>query len=97
MQWEERFLLTQFLIIYAMCALQLPPGVIALMGKRRRSFLWCGNDAPSGAQSLVAWEKVCRSRENGGLGVKDLSLMNVCLPLKLLHRLFVADDSAWAI
>jgi hypothetical protein len=46
---------------------------------------------------VCAWEKVCWSRENGGLGVKDLSLMNVCLLLKLLHRLFVADDSAWAI
>jgi hypothetical protein len=23
---------------------------------RRRSFLWCGNDAPTGSQSLVAWK-----------------------------------------
>lgn len=82
-------------LIYAMRALSLPPGVIAQMDKRRLSFLWCGNDAPSGAQSLVAWERVCWSKDNGRLGVRDLNLMNVCLLVKLLHRLFVADDSAW--
>jgi hypothetical protein len=50
----------------------------------------------NGAQSLVAWPRVCWTRENGGLGIKDLGLLNVCLLLKLLHRLHVAEDSAWA-
>jgi hypothetical protein len=69
-------------------------------------WLWCPHNveepfygkvtAQSGAQSLVAWEKVCWTKENGGLGIKDLSLMNICLLLKLLHRLHTAVDSAWA-
>jgi hypothetical protein len=50
----------------------------------------------TGSQSFVAWERVCRTRDHGGLGIKDLSLMNVCLLLKLIHRLHVAEDSAWA-
>jgi hypothetical protein len=65
-------------LIYAMCALPLPPGIISQMDQRRR------------------WERVCWNRDHGGLGIKDLSLMNVCLLLKLIHRLHVAEDSAWA-
>jgi hypothetical protein len=84
-------------LIYAMCALPIPPGVIAQVNQRRRAFLWNGDRTLSGAQSLVAWERVCWTRENGGLGIKDLGLMNVCLLLKLLHRLHIAEDSAWTV
>lgn len=41
-------------LIYVMCALSLPPGIIAQMDQRRRAFLWCGEGTMSGAQSLVA-------------------------------------------
>lgn len=76
--------------------MQIPLGTITWMDRRRRSFLWSGDQTVFGANSLVAWEKVCWLRDHGGLGIKVLSLMNVCLMLKLLHRLHVADDSAWA-
>lgn len=83
-------------LIYAMCALQIPPGIVAQMDQRHRAFLWNGDRTVSGAQSLIAWEKVCWTKDNGGLGIKDLSLMNICLLLKLLHRLHTAVDSDWA-
>jgi hypothetical protein len=82
--------------LISMCALPLPVGVIAQMDQHRRSFLWSGEGTMTGAQSLVAWERVCWSKDHGGLGIRDLGLFNVCLLLKLLHRLFVAEDSAWA-
>ena len=59
----------------------------------RRSFLWNIQDRPSGAKCLVAWKDVCRSREEGGLGVKDLAVKNECLQLKLVHKLY-SDASA---
>jgi hypothetical protein len=83
-------------LVYALCAMQIPLWTITSMDRRRRSFLWSGDQTISGANSLVAWEKICWLRDHRGLGIKDLSLMNVCLMLKLLHRLHVADDSAWA-
>lgn len=88
---------SQLIYAMSMCALPLPPGIIAQMDQRRRSFLWSGESSMTGSQSLVAWEKVCWSRDHGGLGIKDLSLMDVCLLIKLLHRLQVADKSAWVI
>lgn len=41
-------------------------------------------------------ERACQLKEHGGLGIKNLSVQNKCLLLKLLHRLHRPGDSAWA-
>ncbi|KAE8793750.1 hypothetical protein D1007_31585 [Hordeum vulgare] len=58
----------------------------------------CGNvtDRASGAQCVVAWERVYRSKVEGRLGVRALEVQNVCLLLKLLHRLHLRVSSRWA-
>ncbi|WVZ61798.1 hypothetical protein U9M48_011614 [Paspalum notatum var. saurae] len=83
-------------MVYLMCAVPLPPGVVAQVDRRRRGFLWTGEDSAAGAQCLVAWDRVCDDKAMGGLGVKDLALQNTCLLLKLLYRLHTAEDSSWA-
>ena len=82
---------------YAMGAMLLPPGVLAAIDARRRAFLWTGSDHTSGAKCLVAWENVCRAKEDGGLGVKRLDTQNACLLLKLIHRLHHPHGSSWAM
>jgi hypothetical protein len=86
------------ILVYCMCSLQLPPSVITLMDKRRRAFLWSGsvNGSASPACCLVAWSNVSQPKDNGGLGIRDLGIQNVCLLLKLLHRLHSNRSSAWA-
>jgi len=37
----------------------------------------------SSAQCFIALERVCLSKDQGGLGIKDLGLQNICLLLKL--------------
>ncbi|GJN07099.1 hypothetical protein PR202_ga24895 [Eleusine coracana subsp. coracana] len=49
-----------------------------------------------GANYLVAWDRVTRRQEQGGLGIKDMNIQNACLLVKLIHRLHTAKDSAWA-
>ena len=83
-------------LVYLMCALPIPPRTLAQVDQRRRAFLWTGEDTVSGASCLVAWEHVCADKEHGGLGIRDLSLQNTCLLLKLLHRLHQNTGSSWA-
>ena len=82
-------------LIYAMSSLLLPQGTLDALDRRRRAFLWSGEEHVSGAQSLVSWELACQPKERGGLGIKDLAMQNKCLLLKLLHRLHNPGDSAW--
>lgn len=80
---------------FAMGALELPPGVLAALDRLRRAFLWAASDRVSGAQCLVSWDTVCRSKAEGGLGVRSLKDVNSCLLVKLLHRLHVAPSESW--
>jgi len=79
-----------------MMAVSLPPGVIAKVDKRRRSFLWTGESDARGSNCLIAWDQVRQRREDGGLGIKDLAIQNTCLLLKLLHKLHAGEQSSWA-
>ena len=54
---------------YIMMAVSLPPGVIAKVDKRRRSFLWTGESDARGSNCLIAWDQVRQRREDGGLGI----------------------------
>nr|XP_020167362.2 uncharacterized protein LOC109752860 [Aegilops tauschii subsp. strangulata] len=80
--------------IYAMAAMLLPPAVIKELDSLRRAFLWNAAERASGAQCLVAWERVCRTKAEGGLGVRDLATQNRCLLLKMLHRLHATSSSS---
>jgi hypothetical protein len=38
---------------------------------------------------------MCRSKREGGLGIKNLTAKNECLQLKLVHRLHSVVDAPW--
>lgn len=81
--------------VYAMSALKLPLGTIEEIDKKRKAFLWTGDDSCSGARCLVAWDRVCQPKECGGLGIKDLRLQNEALLIKRLFHLH-HSNSSWA-
>jgi len=83
-------------LIYVMSSMQLPPGLLQQVDKLRRAFLWAGDQNTSSSKCLVALQNVCTTKELGGLGIKDLGTHNICLLLKLIHRLHCANYSAWA-
>ena len=57
-------------LVYAMSALSILVTVLHKMDRRRRSFLWNGDNTAFPAQSLIAWERVCPSKGQGGLASK---------------------------
>jgi hypothetical protein len=83
------------LSLFTMSVLPLPKGVLAKMDRPRRALVWKAAAACSGGDCQVAWDFVCRLREEGGLGVVDFSLENTCLLLKVLHGLLSGRDTPW--
>ncbi|GJN08584.1 hypothetical protein PR202_ga26522 [Eleusine coracana subsp. coracana] len=67
------------------------------MDSLRRAFMWTGEAKASGADCLIAWDMVTRSKECGGLGIRDLAVQNRCLLMKLVHRLHNPVGSSWAM
>ena len=75
---QVQYVLTGILIYVAM-ATDLPPWAFKAPDKIRRAFLWRGRKEAKGGHCLIAWPKVCRSRELGGLGIADLKALSIAL------------------
>ena len=44
----------------------------------------------------MPWINVCKPKDQGGLGIKDMGTQNICLLLKLIHKLHCPTSSTWA-
>lgn len=58
-------------------------------------FLWTGK-SEGHHSARVAWDTVTLTKEQGGLGVKDLLIWNRACSLKLVWLLFFRPSSVWA-
>jgi hypothetical protein len=70
-----QFVLTSTVVYHAM-ALDIPSWAIKAIDKIRRSYLWRGREEAKGGHCLLAWPKVTRAKELGGLGLSDLQSLN---------------------
>jgi hypothetical protein len=66
----------------------IPKTNIKRMDKLRRKFFWQGGSLKRKCH-LIKWSKICKNKKKGGLGVKNLRLMN----LSLLHKWWWNLDS----
>lgn len=85
----------EMLPTYTMCSLKLPTGVIQSIDWARRQCLWRSSDINASKKSLVVWERVCRPKRNGGLGVINLQLQNEASLLKNLNKFYNKHDFPW--
>ncbi|GKE70879.1 RNA-directed DNA polymerase, eukaryota, reverse transcriptase zinc-binding domain protein [Tanacetum coccineum] len=72
----------------------LPKTVIKDIDKLFKGFLWCQGDLSKG-KAKIAWKQVCRTNEEGGLGIKDLSKWNEVLMSKHLWNVATMKESIW--
>ena len=78
-----------------MSILPLPRMVRLRLDQVQRNFLW-GEGALVQKLHLVKWDTICLERRNGGLGVKNLSIMNKALLCKWSWQ-FANEKGAWLI
>lgn len=70
--------------IYSMLSLDLPKWVLKAIDKRRRGFLWKGQNNANGGSCPFAWEAVARPIQFGGLAFLTWSGSGgPCVPLAL--------------
>ncbi|XP_074305946.1 uncharacterized protein LOC141641172 [Silene latifolia] len=62
----------------------LPKGIIKKVEATCRNFLWDGGPEYVRAP-LVAWDKVCRTKEEGGLGLQDMKMVKTELAAGYLN------------
>ena len=82
------------LAIHFMSSHLLPKTVIEKLDARRRAFLWTGDDKCNGSQCLLKWERLCTSKDCGGLGIKNLSHTEA-MDDSFLRRLILAELSRY--
>lgn len=79
---------------YSLSLFTIPSSVAARIEKIKRYFLWQGRTEEFKSH-LVEWNKVCRPKEEGGLGLRPVKLMNQALLGKWLWRFGEERDSLW--
>ena len=73
----------------------LPKGVLTQVERLMRRFLWSGGIDKSHS-TKVSWEIVCKPKEEGGLGFKNLDQLNKVLNLKHIWNITShTHDSLW--
>lgn len=73
---------------YQMQCFALPKSILESLYKCYRNFFW-NKPVDSKAPNLIAWEKVCRPKHFGGLGLRRAKVNNVALQFKLLWEILM--------
>ncbi|KAL9659174.1 hypothetical protein QQ045_018650 [Rhodiola kirilowii] len=94
---ERRVLVQSFLqsmVFYWARVCILPKKIIQTVDSICARFLW-----KSGSQgrscNLVCWEDVCKEKFEGGLGIKNLNVMNEAMVMNQLWAMSKEEDSLW--
>ena len=72
----------------------IPTTVLSRIISICRNFLWTG-DIRKCHSALVAWKDVCLPKDEGGLGISDLKVLNQCFLAKHLWDIHLMADTLW--
>eukprot|EP00253_Pinus_taeda_P013571 PITA_13571 len=82
--------------VFMLSALLAPKGVLQQFRTIQRDFLW-GKGEERKKWALVAWKKICKPKNHGGLGLDDPEILSKVLGEKLWWRWVKDPEAQWAI
>ena len=83
------------LLVYFMSVFTIHKIVLKTLDSIRRAFFWAAEETCTGAQCLGAWKNVCKPKNCGGLGLKNLHQQNKCLHMKFAVKALLPDTTPW--
>jgi hypothetical protein len=84
-------------LVYLIMALDLPIWAQKAIDKIRRGYLWKGRKDVQGGHCLVAWGKVTRPKELGGLGISDLKSLGWALRMRWVWLQKTEPNRPWSM
>ncbi|WVZ90672.1 hypothetical protein U9M48_036954 [Paspalum notatum var. saurae] len=82
--------------VHVAIAVNLSKWAIRAIDKLRRAFLWSGSAISVLGRCKIAWTRVCRPLEFGGLGISDLNLMGIALWVRWCWLQRADPSKVWA-
>lgn len=79
---------------YVLQSAPIPAAVCDEVEKLCRDFIW-GSMANCKKCHLVAWDRICKPKEEGGLGFRNLRNLNKAHMMKLAWELITCPDKLW--
>ena len=85
----------QAILVFMLSALPAPKGVLQKFRNIQRDFLW-GKEETRKKWALVSWEKICKPKNQGGLGLDYIKIISKVLGAKLWWRCVKDPKAQWA-
>ncbi|GJR80293.1 putative RNA-directed DNA polymerase [Tanacetum coccineum] len=80
--------------VYWASVLIITKGIIYDIQSLICGFLWCNGEYKRG-RAKVAWEDICLPKREGGLGLRNLDLLNMALMTKHIWNIVSNKESLW--
>jgi hypothetical protein len=80
--------------IFYLSFMKIPVGVWKQVRRIQREFLW-GSRRGRKKVNWIKWDTVCLPKNKGGLGVRDIRVVNISLLAKWRWRLLHDDHTVW--
>lgn len=81
--------------VYYMTSNSLSNWAVSKIEKIRQNFLYMGDDLGTRPHCPVNWSRNCRTKNLGGMGIKNLEYLNRALRFRWLWQRWVHYDKPW--
>nr|GEW73720.1 hypothetical protein [Tanacetum cinerariifolium] len=82
--------------VYWASVFLLPASVIKDINRLLKYFLWSKSESVKG-KAKVAWSSICKPKDQGGFGLRNLKVWNHALLAKHVWNIAIKKDSLWCI